>query len=201
MVKKQDKMMTTTIDNIAMLSNPILYVPKIMFLTKGKGLHKDYLTSFELALRNAEIADLNLVSVSSIKPSNCKIVSRQEGRKHLMSGQVVFTVLARSSTNEPNRLIAASVGLASPADNTQYGYLSEHHSTGETAQRAGDYAEDMAMEMLASTLGLPSLTWNQREEQWKLSGKIYKTQNITQSAQGNKDGLWTTVISAAILIL
>ena len=204
MVKKQDNMMTTTIDNIAMLSNPILYVPKIMFLTKGKGLHKDYLTSFELALRNAEIADLNLVSVSSIKPSNCKIVSRQEGRKHLMSGQVVFTVLARSSTNEPNRLIAASVGLASPADNTQYGYLSEHHSTGETAQRAGDYAEDMAMEMLATTLGLPndpSLTWNQREEQWKLSGKIYKTQNITQSAQGNKDGLWTTVISAAILIL
>ena len=204
MVKKQDRMMTTTIDNIAILSNPISYVPKIMFLTKGKGLHKDCLTSFELALRDAEIADLNLVSVSSIKPSNCKIVSRQEGRKHLMSGQIVFTVLARSSTNEPNRLIAASVGLASPADNTQYGYLSEHHSTGETAQKAGDYAEDMAMEMLATTLGLPnnpSLTWNQREEQWKLSGKIYKTQNITQSAQGNKDGLWTTVISAAILIL
>jgi len=67
------------------------------------------------------------------------------------------------------------------------------------------YAEDMAMEMLATTLGLPnlvpSLTWNQREEQWKLSGKIYKTQNITQSAQGNKDGLWTTVVSAAILIV
>jgi arginine decarboxylase len=204
MMERQYKALTTTIENITTLSNPILYVPKIMFLTKGKGLHKDYLTSFELALREAEIADLNLVSVSSIKPSQCKIVSRQEGRKHLMSGQIVFTVLARSSTNEPNRLIAASVGLASPADNTQYGYLSEHHSTGETAQKAGDYAEDMAMEMLATTLGLPndpSLTWNQREEQWKLSGKIYKTQNITQSAQGNKDGLWTTVISAAILIL
>jgi arginine decarboxylase len=196
--------MTTTIDNITTLSNPVLHIPKIMLLTKGKGLHKDYLTSFELALCDAEIADLNLVSVSSIKPSQCKIVTRQEGRKHLMSGQIVFSVLARSSTNEPNRLIAASVGLASPADNTQYGYLPEHHSTGETAQKAGDYAEGMAMEMLATTLGLPndpSLAWNQREEQWKLSGKIYKTQNITQSAQGNKDGLWTTVISAAILIL
>src|ERR671932_145306 len=180
------------------LSNPILYVPKIMFLTKGKGLHKDYLTSFELALRDAEIADLNLVSVSSIKPSNCKIVSRQEGRKHLMSGQIVFTVLARSSTNEPNRLIAASVGLASPADNTQYGYLSEHHSTGETAQKAGDYAEDMAMEMLATTLGLPndpSLAWNEKEAQRRLSNKIYRTHNFTQSAEGHKDGLWTTVIS------
>jgi arginine decarboxylase len=123
-----------------------------------------------------------------------------------MPGQIVFTILARSSTNEPNRLIAASIGLARPVDDdyTQHGYLSEHHSTGETAQKARDYAEDMAMEMLATTLGLPNdptLTWDQREEQWKLSGKIYKTQNITQSAEGNKDGLWTTVVSAAILIL
>ncbi|HEU4824514.1 MAG TPA: arginine decarboxylase, pyruvoyl-dependent, partial [Nitrososphaeraceae archaeon] len=168
------------------LSDPMIYVPKMMFLTKGKGTHKDYLTSFELALRDADIADLNLVSVSSIKPPQCKIISRQEGRKYLRPGQIVFTILARSSTNEPNRLIAASIGLARPADdNTQHGYLSEHHSTGETAQKAGDYAEDMAMEMLATTLGLPNdptLTWDQREEQWKLSEKIYKTQNFTQSA-------------------
>jgi arginine decarboxylase len=184
--------------------DPISYVPKIMFLTKGKGIHKDSLTSFELALRDAEIADLNLVSISSIKPPQCKIVSRQEGRKFLMPGQIVFAIMARSSTNEPNRLIAASIGLARPVDDTRHGYLSEHHSTGETAQKAGDYAEDMAMEMLATTLGLPndaSLTWNQREEQWRLSEKIYKTQNITQSAEGHKDGLWTTVISAAIMIL
>ncbi|HEY6536557.1 MAG TPA: arginine decarboxylase, pyruvoyl-dependent [Candidatus Nitrosocosmicus sp.] len=184
--------------------DPSLYVPKIMFLTKGKGVHKDYLTSFELALREAEIADLNLVSVSSIKPPHCKIVSRQEGRKYLMPGQIVFAVIARASTNEPNRLIASSIGLARPMDDSRYGYLSEHHSFGETAQKAGDYAEDMAMEMLATTLGLsndPSLTWDQREEQWRLSEKIYKTQNITQSAEGHKDGLWTTVISAAILIL
>jgi arginine decarboxylase len=143
--------------------------------------------------------------VSSIKPPQCKIISRQEGRKYLRPGQIAFAILARSSTNEPNRLIASSIGLARPADdNTQHGYLSEHHSTGETAQKAGDYAEDMAMEMLATTLNLPNdpkLTWDQREEQWKLSEKIYKTQNFTQSAEGNKDGLWTTVISAAILIL
>lgn len=112
--------------------------------------------------------------------------------------------MARSATNEPNRLIAASIGLARPVDDAQYGYLSEHHSTGETAQKAGDYAEDMAMEMLATVMGLPddpTLAWDQREEQWRLSGKIYKTQNFTQSAQGHKDGHWTTVLSAAVLIL
>ncbi|AIF84191.1 arginine decarboxylase [Candidatus Nitrososphaera evergladensis SR1] len=186
------------------VASPLLYVPKMMFFTKGKGIHKDNLTSFELALRDAEIADLNLVAVSSIKPPHCKITSTKEGRTHLRPGQIVFTIMARSATNEPNRLIAASIGLAMPADDSQYGYLSEHHSTGETAQKAGDYAEDMAMEMLATTLGLPndpSLTWDQKEEQWKLSGKIYKTQNFTQSAEGNKDGLWTTVVSAAVLIL
>jgi arginine decarboxylase len=185
-------------------SNPALYVPKMMFFTKGKGMHKDYLTSFELALREAGIADLNLVSVSSILPPRCRIVSRQEGRKRLSPGQVTFAIMARAATNEPNRLVAASIGLARPADESQYGYLSEHHPTGETAQKAGDYAEDMAMEMLATTLGLPndmSLAWSEKEEQWKLSEKIYRTQNFTQSAEGHKEGLWTTVISAAVLIL
>lgn len=184
--------------------DPAQYVPKMMFFTKGKGVHKDSLTSFELSLRDAGIGDLNLVSVSSIKPPNCRIVGIKEGREHLWPGQIAFTVMARSATNEPNRLVAASVGLARPVDENQHGYLSEHHSTGETEQKAGDYAEDMAMEMLATTLGLtndPSLTWDQKQEQWRLSGKIYKTQNFTQSAEGNKDGLWTTVISAAILIL
>ena len=186
------------------LSDAMAYIPKIMFFTKGRGTHKDYLTSFELALRDASISDLNLVSVSSIKPPQCRIVNKEEGRKYLKPGQIVFTVMARSATNEPNRLIAASIGLARPADDAQYGYLSEHHSTGETASKAGDYAEDLAMEMLATTIGLPTdptLTWDQNEEQWKLSGKIYKTQNFTQSAAGNKDGMWTTVVSAAVLIL
>jgi arginine decarboxylase len=190
--------------SIQPLSNPALYIPKAMFFTKGKGIHKDNLTSFELALRDAKISDLNIVSVSSIKPPRCKIVNIQEGRNYLLPGQISFAVMARASTNEPNRLIAASIGLANPADDAHYGYLSEHHSTGETAQKAGEYAEDMAMEMLASTMGLPndpSLAWDERQEQWRLSGKIYKTQNFTQSAEGHKDGLWTTVISAAVLLL
>src|SRR5918999_4542627 len=184
--------------------NPIRNIPTQVFFTKGRGTHKDYLTSFELALRDADIADLNLVSVSSILPPHCKVISRQEGRKYLQPGQIVFTIMARSATNEPNRLIAASIGLARPVDGSQHGYLSEHHSTGETAQKAGDYAEDMAMEMLATIMGLPndsSLTWNEKKEEWRLSGKIYKTQNFTQSAEGHKDGMWTTVLSAAVFIL
>lgn len=109
-------------DNPANL-NATNYVPKAMFFTKGKGIHKDQLTSFELALREAKISDVNIVMVSSIKPPNCKIITINEGRKCLNNGQIIFAVMAKSSTNEPNRLVAASIGLAYPADYNQYGYL------------------------------------------------------------------------------
>jgi arginine decarboxylase len=33
-----------------------------------------------------------------------------------------------------------------------------------------------------------------------MSGKIVKSFNITQSAEGHKDGIWTTVIACAILL-
>jgi len=180
------------------------FIPTKMFFTKGVGIHKDYLQSFEMALRNAGIAEYNLVMVSSIFPPGCKRVSKEEGKKLLKPGQIVFCVMARNSTNEPNRLIAASVGLAQPADNNQHGYLSEHHSFGETEEKAGEYAEDLAATMLASTLGLEfdaNAAWDEREQFYKSSGKIIRTTNITQSAEGQKDGLWTTVVAAAVLIL
>jgi arginine decarboxylase len=179
------------------------FVPKKMFFTKGVGRHKEQLQSFEMALRDAGIAEYNLVSVSSIFPPGCKRISREEGKKFLSPGQVIFCVIARNATNEPSRLIAASIGLAQPSDPSNYGYLSEHHPFGETEQKAGEYAEDLAATMLATTLGLEfdsNAAWDEREQVYKSSGKIIRTTNITQSAEGHKDGLWTTVFAAAVLV-
>ena len=179
------------------------FVPTKMFFTKGVGRHKEYLQSFEMALRDAGIAEYNLVYVSSIFPPNCKRISKEEGKKLLSPGQVVYCVMARNSTSEPNRLIASSIGLAQPSDPNQYGYLSEHHPYGETDEKSGEYAEDLAATMLASTLGLefnPDAAWDEREQVYKSSGKIIKTTNITQSAEGHKDGLWTTTVASAVLI-
>ncbi|OGQ22169.1 MAG: arginine decarboxylase, pyruvoyl-dependent [Deltaproteobacteria bacterium RIFCSPHIGHO2_02_FULL_60_17] len=178
-------------------------VPKKIFLTKGVGVHKERLASFELALRAAGLAHCNLVLVSSIYPPGCKIISREEGLKLLRPGEIVFAVYDRESSNEPNRLVAASVGLAIPAEPTMHGYLSEHHAFGETDERAGEYAEDLAASMLATTLGIefnPDSDWDEREQLFKMSGKIVRTSNITQSAVGNKDGLWTTTFAAAVFI-
>ena len=179
-------------------------IPTKMFFTKGVGVAKQQLMSFEMALRNAGIEKFNLVSVSSILPPGCQKVSREKGLACLKPGEVVFVVLARNCTNEPNRLVAASIGCAVPADGeNQYGYLSEHHPFGETDEKTADYAEDLAATMLATTLGVefdPETAWDEREKVYKLSGKIVTTTNITQSAQGNKNGLWTTVIAAAVLV-
>lgn len=175
--------------------------PSKMFLTKGVGVHKDKLASFELALRQAGIQKCNLVMVSSIMPPKCKIIPRTKGEKLLQAGQVVFCVMARAETNEPNRLVSASVGLARPKDENHYGYLSEHHAYGEIAKKSGDYAEDLAATMLATTLGIdfdPEKAWDERKQIYKTSGHIFKTTNFCQSAEGNKDGLWTTVISVAV---
>ena len=181
----------------------VVILPKKIFFTKGVGVHKEKLASFEMALRMAGIAHLNLILVSSIFPPGCKRISKEEGVKLIQPGEVVFCVYDRLQTNEPNRLIAASVGAAIPADETQYDYLSEHHAFGETEEKAGEYAEDLAASMLASTLGIEfdlNTAWSEREQIYKLSGKIVKTMNMTQSAIGNKEGLWTTVIAAGVFI-
>jgi len=180
-----------------------LYVPSKIFFTKGVGIHKDYLSSFEAALRSAGIEKCNIVTVSSILPPGCKRISKQDGLKEIKAGQITFMVMARNSTNEPNRLIASSVGVAIPADTEQYGYLSEYHPFGVKEKIAGDYAEDLAAQMLATTLGVEfnaDTDWNEREQVFKMTNKIVKTFNITQTATGEKTGMWTTVIAAAVLL-
>ncbi len=180
-----------------------MILPKRVFLTKGVGRHRDKLSSFEAALRDAGIERFNIVRVSSILPPASKFTPRSKGLQYLTPGEVIFCVVSENSTNEPHRLISASVGVAVPKDSSQYGYLSEYHSFGETESRAGDYAEDLAASMLATTLGVefdPNAGWDERKEIWKISSKIVRTMNITQTAIGDKRGLWTTVIAVAVLL-
>jgi arginine decarboxylase len=180
-------------------------IPKKMFFTKGVGNHRNKLQSFELALRNCGIEQCNLVYVSSIFPPNCKIISKAEGIKLLLPGQITFVVMAKASTNEPNRLVAASIGLAQPKDKNQYGYISEHHSFGETQRKVADFAEDLAATMLASTLGIEldaDKDWNERKQLYVTNeNQQFKSRSIAQTAEGHKNGLWTTVIACAVMII
>lgn len=178
-------------------------VPSQMFFTRGVGKHRHKLQSFEVALRNAGIAPLNLVKVSSIFPPGCKIVPRTVGLKKLKPGQISYCVLAETHTDEPNRLISAGVGLAIPAKGEHYGYISEYHGYGMNSRKTADLVEDMAASMLASTLGLdfdPDADYDERREIYRMSGQIVTTRACVQSAEGDKNGLWTTVMAAAVFV-
>lgn len=174
-----------------------------MFFTRGVGKHRRNLESFEAALRNAGIAQFNLVKVSSIFPPRCKIVSRRTGLNRLSPGQIVYCVLAETRTNEPNRLASAGIGLAVPASGEKFGYISEHHGFGMIEKRTADYVEDMAASMLAETLGIEfdsDADYDARREVYKMSGRIVKSRAIVQTAEGDKNGKWTTVVAAAIFL-
>lgn len=179
------------------------WVPKKLFFTRGVGVHKEELRSYELALRDAGVEIANLVQVSSIFPPRCKMISRREGLKHIKAGRITFVVQARCASNEPHRLIAASIGLAIPADKKMYGYLSEHHAYGESDRVAGDYAEDLAAAMLASTLGIDfdeDQSWDERKQVFMISNKIVRTRNVTQTALV-KGHDYHTVVALAVFVL
>jgi len=179
------------------------FVPSKIFVTKGVGQHKEKLASFELALRQAGIAPFNLVKISSIFPPHCKLIPREEGLKYLKPGQIMFLVMSENTTDEPQRVLSASVGLAIPNNPVHYGYLSEHHSFGQSEEVAGQYAEDLAAYMLATTLGKNfdlNEIWNEDKSLYQISENIIvKTDNITQNAIGKKD-VWTTAFAAAICL-
>ena len=175
-------------------------VPNKVFLTRGVGRHREKLTSFELALRDAQIAPLNIVQVSSIFPPNCVLIPRNRGINMLSLGEIVHCVLSKNSTNETNRLLGAAIGIAIPKDRDRYGYISEHHDFGVKQKQVGDYTEDLAASMLASTLGIEidlTRAWDERKQEWKIAGQIVRTTNITQTAFG-KSGMWTSVVAAAV---
>ena len=180
-----------------------MFVPQRIFFTKGVGIHKDRLASFELSLRKAGIEKCNLVYVSSIFPPGCKRIPTEEGLKLLSAGQITFAVMARNATNEPNRLIAASIGVATPADTSQYGYLSEHHPYGETDEKAGEYAESLRGHHagpLSRDRVRPDAAWEEREKGSRCRGRS-SAPNVTQSAVGDKHALWCTVIAVSVLLV
>src|SRR5271167_2926396 len=162
-------------------------IPKRVFLTRGTGIHRQQLSAFEYALRDADIEQQNLVTVSSILPAQCELIARGAGVEAMSPGEITFCVMARAETNEPGRWINAGIGLARPKDPAQYGYISEHHGFGMTEAEIKDYVEDLAATMLASTLGVefdPGAAWDERKRAYALSNLIVDTHSIAAATTG-----------------
>jgi arginine decarboxylase len=178
-------------------------IPKRVFLTRGLGTHRQQLSAFEYALRDADIEQQNLVSVSSILSPQCELIPRGIGVAALSPGEITFCVMARAETNEPGRRITAGIGLARPTDPAHYGYISEHHGFGMSEAETAEYVEDLAATMLASTLGIefnPDAAWDERKRVYEMSSLIVDTHSIVAAAQGAPRGEWTCVVAAAVFL-
>jgi arginine decarboxylase len=176
-------------------------LPSKVFLTRGRGSHEEKLVSFERALREAGIAPFNLVRVSSIFPPHARLVSRESGLKLLQPGQIVFVVLSENATDEPHRLISASIGLAVPEDPAGYGYLAEHEGFGQSEKESGLFTEYLAAEMLATKMGEKLSGPSKGRRSFSFSNGIsLKTRSLSRTATGEA-GLWTTAVAAAVLVI
>jgi arginine decarboxylase len=178
-------------------------IPKRVFLTHGVGIHRQQLSAFEYALRDADIEQQNLVSVSSILPAQCDLVPRIAGTAALSPGEITFCVMARAETNEPGRRISAGIGVARPKNSAHYGYISEHHCFGMSEEETSEYVEDLAATMLASTLGIefnPNAAWDERKRVYEMSNLIVDTHSIAAVANGAPRGDWTCVVAAAVFL-
>jgi arginine decarboxylase len=179
-------------------------VPKNVFYVKGTGYHYSKLISLEQALRSAGIEKYNLVKVTSILPPNCIEISKDEGLKKLAPGQIVYAVLSYTSSDKKDQACTTSIGVAKPKNQGEYGYFSEYQAFDELPERVGAFAEKLAAEMLATALGVQfdaDVDYDEKQEIYKMNGKIVESKNITESAVVRKDGEWCTALAAAIFIL
>lgn len=176
--------------------------PKNYFMTYGIGMHKDKLISFEYALRKAGIAEYNLVGVSSILPPNCKKISIEEGKARLTPGQIIFCVLSRNETDESERVLCAAVGVATPEDANQYGYIAELHMFGKSEAESKDWVEDRAAELLASTLGIEmdwQKAWDEKTDTYTIKDRKVDTESLCAYAKG-VNGSWVSVVAAVVFV-
>lgn len=181
-----------------------MLVPVQAYLTRGVGVHPEELVAFEIALRDAGIAAQNLVAVSSILPPGCPIVAREEGEKHLLPGQILHVVMSREETNEPHRALGASIGIARPTDSARHGFIAEHGGYGLTEKALAAHAEDLAVTMLASTMGIdvdPGLPHDERRRRFEASGTLERADSVVSTAFGDERGWTTCVVAAAVFVM
>lgn len=149
-------------------------IPRKLFLTRGVGVHREKLTSFEMAFARSKHCSFQLGTCLVHLPAalpNC-----YQGRGYPCCKRARLYLLSwPRCPPSPGRRIASSIGVARPADIDKYGYLSEHHTYGQTEQEAGDYAEDLAATMLATTLGIQfdaEKDCDKRREQYSWAAKL-----------------------------
>jgi len=165
-------------------------LPKHAFFISGTGRHPDRLQAFDEALLSAGPLAHNLVSVSSILPAQCKIITPEEGFAMLTPGEITFCVMAKQETNQPTEVASAAIGIAKIKDPQSFGYLSEYHGNAQGESEAGEIAKRLAIEMFARKLKIPC-------ENLDLDINHAQAASIKQS--GNEE--WVCAVALCVFVI
>ncbi len=136
-------------------SSPLLFTPTRVFFVSGTGVHKEERVATQHAMREAGVADMNLVKVSSVIAPGCTIIPAEEGRALLKPGAMAFAVIATAQTAEPHQRIAVALAWAKPDKDGCPGYiaeLEEDMARGMTADKATDEAGEDVVQIMAEKL-------------------------------------------------
>lgn len=166
------------------------WLPKYAFLTRGVGQGYHPIAAFDAALCEAGVSSQNLVLVSSVFPSGCQLLSREDGLSMLVPGQVTFCVMARHDSRDPGKLIVSAVGLVIPKTKMPYGYLAEYHAENQDESTAAREAEQLARTLLSAKMGRPI----------KDIG-VESQQSIALATSVGNGGEWTSVVTMCVFIL
>ena len=91
-------------------------------LLSSTGIGRTKLTSFDNALLNSNIANYNLVKVSSILPARAKRAELVD----IEEGSILHTAYASLTTSKDNERIAATVAVGIPEDPQKVGVIMEY---------------------------------------------------------------------------
>lgn len=122
-------------------------IPKKIVLTKGVGVGSTNLNSFDSALLNAGVGNLNLVKVSSIIPSGAKIINISKGfTKDLpLPGSLTPAVYSFISSSRSGERITAVLVVGIPKNKKKSGIIFEL-ARNDSFQKAKRSCEKMIKE-------------------------------------------------------
>jgi arginine decarboxylase len=157
-------------------------------------------------MRQAGVAQCNLVKVSSILPPATQIITREEGVRLLRPGNVVFAVIAQAETNEPHQRIAPAIAWANPERRGVPGFIAEIEedlAKGKTEQTAADEVGEEAITIVAEALRVrvdARQKWSRRQREIQIGPTKVRIGYLAASTEGPEEKDGRTDFAAAVVL-
>jgi arginine decarboxylase len=157
-------------------------------------------------MRQAGVAECNLVKVSSILPPGTRIISRDEGVGLLRPGNIVFAIIAQAETDEPHQRITPAIAWANPDRRGMPGYIAEVEEDlchGKTDRTAADEVGEEAITILAEKLRTkvdPKQKWDRRKTSTRIGSTNVETGWLAASIEGPEERDGEKQFAAAIVL-